>query len=111
MLVEAQVLAEELAWKELLSFKESNSNLNSPYSTYSAHTNATLSVETTPSSPSSSDRKQGSSSPSRRSLHDKLSSPDRKKNASLSSEQVLTLYQAKQSLAELNREQTIEEKR
>jgi hypothetical protein len=108
MLVEAQVLAEELAWKELLSFKESNSNLNSPYS---AHTNATLSVETTPSSPSSSDRKQGSSSPSRRSLHDKLSSPDRKKNASLSSEQVLTLYQAKQSLAELNREQTIEEKR
>ena len=109
MLVEAQVLAEELAWKELLSFKESNSNLNSPYS---AQTNATLSVETTPSSPSSNDRKQGSSSsPSRRSLHDKLSSPDRKKNASLSSEQVLTLYHAKQSLAELNREQTIEEKR
>ena len=57
---------------------------------------------------SSSSEKRPSSS---RSLHDKLSSPDRKKISQLTSEEVLQLYNARQSAAESNRDQTLAERR
>merc|ERR1712146_658157 len=44
-------------------------------------------------------------------LHDKLSSPDRKKKSQLSPEQMMQLQMAKHSAAETNRDQTIAERR
>ena len=114
-LVEAELQAEELAWDALIaadSGSPTNSSLafpatpTSPARRISIDTDV-VSTGSPPSSATSSEKK----SPQRRSLHDKLSSPDRKKKSQLSPEQMMQLQMAKHSAAETNRDQTIAERR
>ena len=128
-LVEAELRAEERAWDALLAHDSVETGVPSPNGMTSTVIISAASTPLTPtrrisvdteldegsayqSSPiSSTTSSEKRSSPHRRSLHDKLSSPDRKKISQLSPEQMMQLQLAKHSAAEINRDQTMAERR
>jgi hypothetical protein len=112
-LVDAVSSAEENAWRALLNGEspKSPSNLTSSSISPTTPTRGRLNIDTQASSPVSRCSTPSTGAEKKRSLHDKLSSPDRKKISQLSSEEVLQIYNAKISAAESNRDQAIMERK
>jgi hypothetical protein len=117
-LVDAVSSAEEKAWRALLgggdSIKSPSCDLTnysfSP-SAVSTPTRVGLNSDVQCSSPLSLASTSSTGAEKRRTLHDKLSSPDRKRVSQLSPEEVLQIHNAKISAAESNRDQAMLERK
>lgn len=110
--------AEEKAWRALLSGGDTSKSPSCELTNYSfspsavsTPTRSGLNFDAQGSSPISLASTSSTGAEKRRSLHDKLSSPDRKKVSQLSPEEVLQIYNAKISAAESNRDQAMLERK